>query len=330
MIQFIADLGELHRLHAAYNTSTVIELLRSKGASQVYTTVFMGPEHPLKFALETAEIPCTVLAEDDRQAQHDQGKMFEYLNQYAQGKKLIQQRQRLDAELVQALQQPLTSQSVHSDALLQQMQHYHTEVGKILEEGPATAYRKDRLKKAAAKLQGVSDAFVLAALDDIAELLTLIEGSQVIETEGFQPGESSRLRALADRAALIDEEDDLEAVVTGLLRETGDALTPKSELQYAAANIYLAVGDLESARSLLFDAAHGVQDHPRYLPGLIFARLGQVRDALGDRENAVRAYQAALALSYAPEVAIETAKQGMEAAFNMDGLPEEGTELGER
>lgn len=326
MIQFIADLGEFHRLHAAYNTSTVIEVLRWMGVHQVYSTVFMTPEHPLKFALETAGFSCTALAEDDRQAQQDQAKMFDYLNQYAQGKKLIQQRQRLDAELIEFLRQPLTAQSAHSENTLNQMRHYHAEARKLLEEGPATAYRKDRLSKAAEKLQQLQEGVVLVAIDDIPELLDLVPGSQVPDLTAFRPGESSRLRALADRAALIEEDDDLETLVGGLLREEGDVLTPKSELQYAAANIYLAVGDLESARSLLFDAAHGVKDDPRYLPGLIFARLGQVRDALGDRENAVRAYQAALALSYAPEVAIETAKQGMQEAFNMDGLePSEET-----
>ncbi|GEM49251.1 tetratricopeptide repeat protein [Deinococcus cellulosilyticus] len=326
MIQFIADLGEFHRLHAAYNTSTVIEVLRWMGVQQVYSTVFMTPEHPLKFALETAGVSCTMLAEDDAQSQQDQAQMFDILNQYAQGKQLIQRRQKLDAELVGFLRQPLTAQSVHSENTLNHMLEYHTEIGTFLEEGPATAYRKDRLSKLVGQLQDIKDGVVLAAVDDIPDLIAALEGSQVPDLSDFRPGESSRLRALADRAALIEEDDDLETLVTSLLREEGDLLTPKSELQYAAANIYLAVGDLESARSLLFDAAHGVKDDPRYLPGLIFARLGQVRDALGDRENAMRAYQAVLALSYAPEVAIETAKQGMQEAFNMDGLePSEET-----
>ncbi|GGJ31577.1 hypothetical protein [Deinococcus roseus] len=329
MMQFIADLGELHRLHAAYNTSTVIEVLRHLGVREVYSTVFMGPEHPLKFALETAGVACTVLAEDDTQAQQDQARMYDYLNQYAQGKKLIQQRQRLDAGLLEFLRQPFTAQSTHSADTLRHMQQYHTNVGQLLEEGPATAYRKQRLDRLAAKLQQIPDGVVLAALDDIPDLLDLVPDTQVADLTNFRPGESSRLRALADRAALIEEDDDLETLVTSLLREEGDLLTPKSELQYAAANIYLAVGDLESARSLLFDAAHGVKDDPRYLPGLIFARLGQVRDALGDRDNAIKAYQATLALSYAPEVATETAKQGMEAAFTMDGLPDTGEEVSE-
>ena len=134
---------------------------------------------------------------------------------------------------------------------------------------------------------------------------------------GFVPGEASRLRALADRALLLHEDDDLSVLLSALEREAGDHFTPKAELRYAAAGIHLAVGDLKTARSLLEAAAHGLTTE-RSLPGLVLARLGQVRDAQGERDLATRTYRAVLALSFAPQAAKEAAQAGLKEAFTLE------------
>ena len=150
----------------------------------------------------------------------------------------------------------------------------------------------------------------LVALDDLPGLLERLPQASLPDAAHFAPGESSRLRALADRALLLQGGDDLSALLAALERETGDRLTPKAELQYAAAGIHLAVGDLPSARSLLEAAAHGLTNE-RSLPGLVLARLGQVRDAQGERDLATRTYRAVLALNFAPKVAREAAQVGL-------------------
>jgi len=70
---------------------------------------------------------------------------------------------------------------------------------------------------------------------------------------------------------------------------------------------------------LLEQAGHAQLEHPRYLFGLVYARLGQVRDALGDREGAMRAYRATLALNYAPQAALEVAQKGLSTPFRLEG-----------
>jgi len=160
----------------------------------------------------------------------------------------------------------------------------------------------------------------LAALDDLLGLLERLPQASLPDAAHFAPGESSRLRALADRALMLHDGDDLSALLAALERETGDRLIPKSELQYAAAGIHLAVGDLPSARSLLEAAAHGLTNE-RSLPGLVLARLGQVRDAQGERDLATRTYRAVLALNFAPKVAREAAQAGLAEAFTLDLTP---------
>ena len=62
---------------------------------------------------------------------------------------------------------------------------------------------------------------------------------------------------------------------------------------------------------------------PRQRQARQAARLGQVRDALGERELAQRTYRAILALKYAPQVARDVAEAGLKAPFQLDlGQPE--------
>jgi tetratricopeptide (TPR) repeat protein len=150
-------------------------------------------------------------------------------------------------------------------------------------------------------------------------LLDALPDARLPDLTAFAPGETSRLRALADRAWQLREDDGLNALLAALERETGDAVTPGAELSAAAASIYLAVGELAAARELLERAAHALTDDmPRSLAGLTLARLGQVRDAQGDRELATRTYRAVLALNHAPAVARTAAEAGLKEPFRLN------------
>ncbi len=78
-----------------------------------------------------------------------------------------------------------------------------------------------------------------------------------------------------------------------------------------------------SARHFLEKSAHALSDFPRSLPGLVLARLGQVRDAQGERDLARRSYQAVLALNFAPQVARDAAQVGLKSPFLLEGLEED-------
>jgi hypothetical protein len=62
----------------------------------------------------------------------------------------------------------------------------------------------------------------------------------------------------------------------------------------------------------------GQFDRPSYLPGFVLARLGQVRDLMGERERATRAYTAALALQFCPLEAKEVAQRGLLEPFKLE------------
>ena len=54
---------------------------------------------------------------------------------------------------------------------------------------------------------------------------------------------------------------------------------------------------------------------PYLLPGLLLARLGQLRDLAGRRDRALQAYRGVLALAWAPHEARAAARAGLEAPF---------------
>ena len=317
----LPDLGDLLRLHPRYNAATLVELLDrldwlAGGARELLWLSGPDPDHPARDALAAANIAVLELAPDWAWADEEYSALSGFMRQYGQGRTRLGQAERAQAGLVQLLEGPLTLERLTSPELLAGLAAYHSELAAALDEGPGTRWQARRLDQLAARLEGRSGA-ALAALDDLPGLLARLPGARLPHPAGFAAGERSRLRALADRALLLHDQDDPAALLEALEREPGDRLTTRAELQYAAAGIRLALGDLTSARALLEAAAHALT-HERSLPGLVLARLGQVRDAQGERELALRTYRAVLALSSAPQVARAAAQAGLETAFSLD------------
>lgn len=324
MLTLLPDPSELLRLSPQYNAATLVELAqvelaRAAGARDVLWLSAPDPEHPARDAFVGAGIQVTTLAPDWAWAEAERAQLQDFLNQYPQGRERLKQAARAEEGLREVLlAAPLSLARLTDPALLGAVRGYHAAVRAALDEGPGTAWRARRLAELRAALEG-REGVALAALDDLPALLEALPEARLPDPSAFTPGEASRLRALADRAERLEEEDDLDALLGALLREAGDAVTPKAELQYAAANIYLAVGELASARELLEASAHAQLPGGLNLTGLILARLGQVRDAQGERDLARRAYQATLALTHAPEVARAAAQAGLEAPFGLEG-----------
>ncbi len=327
----IADLGALHARYPTYNAQTVLEILRHVGANKVIlpsltpevwqSGAWRDLEHPVLFALDDDRIRVEAIGTDWTWAELEQDKMLGFLKMYPQGLERLRELRRAELDLKDMLEKPLDAFSIHGllpeMPVLESVKTFHNKGTAILEEGPGTAHRKRRLEELADKLEAHRDEIVLTPLDDLPDLLEM--GFKTVNLDGFKPGVASRFRAVVDRAYSLQENDDLDILVHSLLELDG---APDSalgrialEARFAASGVYLAVGDLESARDLLEAVAMGQFDHPAYLPGFVLSRLGQVRDLMGERQHAIRAYTAALALQWLPLEARNVAQSGLEIPF---------------
>ncbi len=327
----IADLGALHARYPTYNAQTVLEILRQVGAKKVIVPsitpqvwqsgTWRDLEHPVLFALDDERMPIEAVARDWTWSDLEQDKMLGFLKMYPQGLERLRELRRAELDLKDMLEKPLDAFSIHGLVpelpVLESVKTFHRKSATILEEGPGTAHRKRRLKELAAKLEAQQDEIVLTPLDDLPDLLEM--GFETVNLDGFKPGEASRFRAVVDRAYNLHENDDLDILVHSLLELDGapDSALGRMALEarFAASGVYLAVGDLESARDLLEAVAMGQFDRPAYLPGFVLSRLGQVRDLMGERQHAIRAYTAALALQWLPLEARNVAQSGLAAPF---------------
>ncbi|PTA69192.1 hypothetical protein [Deinococcus arcticus] len=316
-LTLLPDLGDLLRLQPQFNAGTVVEALRHLGTREVHWATGPDPDHPLRDALPAAGIQLQEVAPDWAWADAEHEQLLSFLGQYPQGRERLRQAAQAGRDLAALVTAPLTLPQAVSPGLLAQLQTLLDAERTALDEGPGTRWRARRLGETGQALAG-QGGVALVPLDDLPGLLPALPGAQLPDLSGFVPGETSRLRALADRAWQLGEADDLGSLLAALAREGGDAVTPRAELDAAEAHIYLAAGELAAARARLERAAHALTDHlPRSLPGLVLARLGQVRDAQGERDLARRTYQATLALSYAPQVAREAAQAGLETPFTL-------------
>ncbi|CAM4167886.1 hypothetical protein [Deinococcus marmoris] len=323
-LTLVPDLGDLLRLHPQYNAGTVVEIVRHLGAAhpgqvEVLWASDTDPDHPLRDALPAARIGIRDgFTADWAWAEAEHGQLQGFLSQYPQGRERLRGAAGAEREFATLVTTPMAPAQVVGNEVMAAARAYHAATRAALDEGPGTHWREKRLSELAVKLSGQTGV-VIAPLDDLPGLLDLLPGSHLPDLTAFAPGETSRLRALADRAWQLREDDDLNALLAALDRESGDAVTPGAELSAAAAGIYLAVGDLKAARDLLERAAHALTDDvPRSLTGLTLARLGQVRDAQGDRDLATRTYRAVLALNHAPAVARAAAEAGLKEPFSLN------------
>jgi hypothetical protein len=327
----LAQVGPLHAQSPMFNAQTVLEIVRFTGASRVVLTdvspadwssgVWRDTENPVLFALLDDRIPVTAIGPDWTWALSEQAQIFEFLKQFPAGRTRLQQAGRAEANLRDVLAKPLEAAVVHTE-MLETIREYHIATTAALEEGPGTAHRVKRLEVLSKNLAGVdlTDCVVLAPLDDVPALLEM-PNARVPDLTDFRPGEASRFRSVVDRAYRLEESDDLNILVHALLELDGP---PNSSLgrialeaRFAASGLYLAVGDLESARDLLEAVAMGQFERPSYLPGFVLSRLGQVRDLQDERDMAIRAYRAALGLSWLPLEARQVCESGLERPFRL-------------
>jgi len=314
-VLILPTLGPFHLLQPRYNAQTLIELIEafepselllgSYGPDELAVDSWRDEEPAFFFVLPWARARgLPVRALDPQPAWRKEEELFrQALEAFPQGQTLLAQAQPLDEELRRALSQPLWPQEL--PRLQRALQSYLEGLRRLFGEGPATGHRSERMALLQAHLAQLPEGcyVLLVGALDYAEL-----PAQGIE---HTPTEAERIRALLDRAWRLEASDDL-ALLLEELRSI-----PTAESLYLAAQIYLAAGAPEAAFELMETLIQQDFSEPAYLPGYALARYGQLADLLGQRERALSAYRAVLALSWAPSEARDVAQAGLCTPFKV-------------
>ncbi len=337
-VLLIPTLGPLHILHPRYNAVTVLELakafrpqallLASYGAEDLEASTWRNHNELSLFQLlpwaEQSGVAVTAL--DNLSGQRRQAEEFrEALSLYPRGKEILAGIAVLDQNLRTLLTSPITPESWSNTGFLQGLKDYLEGYKKTFGEGPATGFRQERMESVARRIREThtsahpekaqSNIAVLVDALDYPYLLGLLPESQAPAAR--QPSEEERQRAILDRAWRLQEEDDWAALLSQLQE------VPGPEASYLASQVYLAAGQVEDAFNLMEALVHSNFQQPAYLPGYVLSRYGQLADMQGKRDTALKAYQATLALSWAPPEAREAALAGTRSPFGLPG-PDKG------
>lgn len=183
-------------------------------------------------------------------------------------------------------------------------------------DGPGTAWRLRRARAAVERIatdlrgaRGPGGAVLVEA--DLWPALT-----QELDAAGlaWSPPEPPPVTADARTRSLLDVAWRGEAAdVAGLLGQLRDL--DLAEARFLQAQLLLAHDHAAEALEVLEHAAAGDFREPYLLPGLLLARLGQLRDIAGRRDRALQAYRGALALEWAPLDARAAAEAGLRAPY---------------
>ncbi len=323
----IPTLGPLHLVHPRYNALTPVELARAFEPDALLLASY-SPEglaegrwrgreelafyHLLPWA-ERAGVPVEAIGEQAEALSAEADRFRDYLGEMEAGRRYLEAEAGWRAPLEAALRVPLTPERFADPEFLAALGRYLDAVRENFGAGPATGFRELRMEKVAAKIRarGGGRYAVFVDLLDYPELKTRLPGARL--PGPHEPTDAERARAILDRAWQLAEEDDPGQLLAQLAEIEG------AEATYLAAQLYLAAGRVEDAHALLERAAEGDFQHPGYLPGYLLARLGQLRDLVGERERAIRAYRGVLALSWAPAEARAIAQAGLRTPFRLEG-----------
>lgn len=254
-----------------------------------------------------------VRALDEQASLKGEAQLFrQALEQFPQGKPILQQIAQIDARFGESMTRPLWPAQLADPRRLGEIEAYLDELTQLLGPGPATGFHQQRLDAVIATIQAssVDHALILVDWLDYPYLLRGVAG--IAGAADHQATVAEEQRAILDRAWRLEASDDLAALLEQLRQ------VPGPESQFLASQIYLSVGQVDDALALLEELVHQNFQFPAYLPGYVLARYGQLNDLQGERTRALRAYQAVLALDWVPAEAREMARSGQRTAFRLE------------
>lgn len=323
----IPTFGPFHILHPRYNGVTVMELVRAANPSHIYLASYSAADFEQKLWREANEVPFfhvlpwaqranrSVVALDEQSQLKTEAERFnQALGMYPKGQAILQQAADLEAQLQHFLSTPKTPADFSNQAALQPLSNYLEGYAALFGEGPATGFRRQRLEAVALKVERLSkteDSVILVDLLDYPMLMKLLPPATSHPLPAHSPTEAEQQRSVLDRAWQLNEADDWAKLLAQLQEVDGP------EAMYCAAQVYLAAGQPADALELLEQLVHTDFVEPEYLPGYTLARYGQLADLQNQRDKALRAYAAVLALEWVPQEAKEIALAGQRTAFKI-------------
>ncbi|WP_457637322.1 hypothetical protein [Oceanithermus sp.] len=308
-------------LHPRYNARTVVELVSAAGAKTVYLASYSEEGLEKKIWRDRNELPLFELnplveeglfalrglGENAESLQREAELFVEYLGNMPRGDAAKEKLADIDRELSEYLSVPRLPDEFASEDFVAGLEQILNKQAEFAGEGPATGFRRQRMEQVAEALAGASDAVVLVDVLDYPVLVRLLPDARRPWKQ--EPTRAEMERAILDRAWRLEGEEEWGGLLAQL-SEIGSA-----EAGYLASQIYLAARQPEDSLRLLEEVSQGDFSRPEYLPGYVLARLGQLYDLVNRRDKAIRAYTAALALSWVPPEVREIAQAGLRAPF---------------
>lgn len=330
-------MGPWHLRHPRWNVETVIDALEALGPDAVWTTALPpGFERdPAWRDTEELALPWTVQPWAARRGTplrgvgepgaEDAAELERYVAAYPQARAPLDAARAELRPLHELLPNALDLRRI----LREVVPPVAADLRRRLEafgDGPASGWRQRRAALALARV--ASD--IAAARPARGALLVEIDlwpaVTDLLDADGlpWAPIDAPPVSERARRRALLDLAWRGEAAdVAGLLGQL--RTLDLSEARFLEAQLLLAHDHPAEALAVLEGAANGDFREPYLLPGLLLARLGQLRDLAGKRERALQAYRGALALAWAPVAARAAAESGIRAPFvpppTVDGPP---------
>jgi hypothetical protein len=234
-----------------------------------------------------------------------------YLEPFPEMRQRLARLDELKARVGSLLEEPLTAERIE-ESLLPALRAFQEAREAEFGDGPASEWLRRRMELVAGRILELDAkrVAVLAPADHLPFLADALRagGAEPSPLPAVARTPEALERSLLDYAFRVDTNDPASL----LERLRGIA---GGEARYHEANLLLASGHGYEALELLERTSRGDFSSPYFLPGYLLARLGQLRDLAGRREDALRAYRGVLALDYAPAESVEAAEAGMKAPF---------------
>lgn len=323
MITLLPLLESWHLRYPTYNAESVLELVRLSKPE----VLVLGPLPPGALtrpdwqATPEIVLPLTIAPWAERRGVRlaygvsespdpdAEADFRRYAAQYPQTQSLLREIDGHLATLPELLSRPLTLARIWQE-VIPPIGAFQRAREAAFGDGPGTDWWRERVTALAESVRALPETniTVLAGAEQLPFLQEAL-GDEALTTPHEAPVTTrTRERALLDVAFRGDAAD-----AGSLIAQLRELSAP--EARFHEANLLLAHGHIAEALAVLEAVAQGDFSAPYFLPGYLLARLGQVRDLVGERSGALRAYRGVLALGWVPPEALETARSGLEVPF---------------